>query len=84
MNLRINGVRFDTDVLGTKPVPVEKVARGHLLIIDRGYGAGAIAVLDRVSDEDGIVFTGEHGEEFFDYGVTVNAVTGLAINYEEE
>lgn len=84
MNIRINGVSFDTDVLSTKPVPVEKVARGHILIIDRGYGAGAIAVLDMISYEDGIVFTGEHGEEFFDYGVTVNVVTGLAINYEEE
>lgn len=84
MNIRINGVSFDTDVLSTKPVPVEKVARGHLLVIDRGYGAGAIAVLDRISYEDGIIFTGGHGEEFFDYGVTVNVVTGLTINYEEE
>ena len=84
MNIRINGVSFDTDVLSTKPVLVEKVARGSLLLIDRGYGAGVIAVLDRVSYEDGIVFTGEHGEAFFDYGVTVNVVTGLAINYEEE
>ena len=84
MNIRINGVSFDTDVLSTKPVPVEKVARGDILVIDRGYGAGAIAVLDRISDEDGIVFTGEHGEAFFDYGVTVNVVTGLAINDEEE
>lgn len=84
MNIRINGVSLDTDVLSTKPVPVEKVARGHLLIIDRGYGAGVIDVLDRVSCEDGIVFTGEHGEAFFDYGVTVNVVTGLAIDYEEE
>ena len=84
MNIRINGVSFDTNVLSTKPVPVEEVPPGCLLIVDRGYGAGAIAVLDRVSYEDGIVFTGEHGEEFFDYGVTVNVVTGLAINYEEE
>ena len=84
MNIRINGVSLDTDVLSTKPVLVEKVARGSLLLIDRGYGAGAIAVLDRISYEDGIVFTGEHGEALFDYGVTVNVVTGLAINYEEE
>ena len=84
MNIRINGVSFDTNVLSTKPVPVEKVARGDILVIDRGYGAGAIDVLDMISCEDGIVFTGEHGEAFFDYGVTVNVVTGLAINDEEE
>lgn len=84
MNISINGASFDADVLSTKPVLVEKVARGHLLLIDEGYGAGVIAVLDRISYEDSIVFTGEHEEAFFDYGVTVNVVTGLAINYEEE
>ena len=84
MNISINGASFDADVFSTKPVPVEKVTPGSLLLIDRGYGAGVIAVLDRISYEDGIVFTGEHGEAFFDYGVTVNVVTDLAINYEEE
>ena len=84
MHININGVSFDADVLSTEPVLVEKVAPGHLLLIDEGYGVGALAVLDKTCYDDGIVFTGEHIDAFFDYGVTVRVVVGLTLNYYEK
>ena len=81
MHININGVSFDADVLSTEPVLVEKVAPGHLLLIDEGYGKSVLAVLGMSDYEDGIIFNGEHSEAFFNYGVTVRIVVGLTLNY---